>query len=163
MPLANFSWLIEGKLAGSAQPGGQGPQAEDLRFLQSQGIRAVVTLCHQPCQSELLTKYNLMYKHLPVADFEAPSLDLIDRATGYIERRLAHNQPVLVHCRAGYGRTGTILACYLVRRGMPVSQALADVRRARPGSVEVKSQERAVMAYFRKLHAHPVLEEPSPL
>ncbi|HEX2915157.1 MAG TPA: dual specificity protein phosphatase 23 [Chloroflexia bacterium] len=161
MALSNFSWLIEGKLAGSARPGGDGPEEDDLRFLQEQGIRAIVTLCHQSANPVLLEKYNLMYKHLPVEDFEAPSFELIDKAVGYIERRIANNQPVLVHCRAGYGRTGTILACYLVKRGMSPSQALAEVRRARPGSVEVKSQERAVLAYYRKLHSHPeFLEEP---
>jgi atypical dual specificity phosphatase len=155
MALANFSWLIEDRLAGSAQPGSEGPEEDDLRFLQEQGVRAIVTLSHRACAPALLDKYGLMYKHLPVEDFEAPRLELIEKAVGFIERRLANNQPVLVHCRAGYGRTGTILACYLVHRGMPPSQALAEVRRARPGSVEVKAQERAVLSYYRKLHAHP--------
>lgn len=155
MALANFSWLIEDRLAGSAQPGGEGSEEEDLRFLQEQGVKAIVTLSHRACVPALLEKYGLMYKHLPVEDFEAPRLELIEKAVGFIERRLANNQPVLVHCRAGYGRTGTILACYLVHRGMPPSQALAEVRRARPGSVEVKAQERAVWSYYRKLHAHP--------
>lgn len=155
MGLDNFSWLIEGKLAGSARPGGDGPEESDLQFLQSQGIRAIVTLCHRQSSPELLEKYGLMSKYLPVDDFKAPSLELVEKAVGYIERRLENNQPVLVHCRAGYGRTGTILACYLVKRGMPPSQAIAEVRRARPGSVEVKSQERTVQQYYRKLHAHP--------
>ncbi len=162
MALANFSWLIEGKLAGSAQPGSHGSEEEDLRFLQEQGVRAIVTLCHRPCDPALLEKYGLLAKHLPVEDFEAPRLELLEKAVGYIERRLANGQPVLVHCRAGYGRTGTILACYLVRRGMPPSQALAEVRRARPGSVEVKSQERAVHSYYRRLHAHPDSTEEPP-
>jgi atypical dual specificity phosphatase len=157
--MLNWSWLIEDKLAGAAKPGSDAPQEDDMRFLQAQGIRAILTLCSQPCDPELLAKYGMMYKHLPCADFEAPEFDLIDRAVYFIEKRLAHSQPVLVHCRAGYGRTGTILACYLVKRGMPPSQALAEVRRARPGSVEVKSQERAVIAYYRKIHAHPELIE----
>jgi atypical dual specificity phosphatase len=155
MGLDNFSWLIEGKLAGSARPGGDGPEEPDLQFLQEQGIRAIVTLCHKTCNPELLEKYGLMSKYLPVDDFKAPGLELVEKAVGYIERRLENNQPVLVHCRAGYGRTGTILACYLVKRGMLPSQALAEVRRARPGSVEVKAQERTVLQFYRKLHAHP--------
>lgn len=155
MGLDNFSWLIEGKLAGSARPGGDGPEEPDLQFLQEQGIRAIVTLCHKTCNPELLEKYGLMSRYLPVDDFKAPGLELVEKAVGYIERRLENNQPVLVHCRAGYGRTGTILACYLIKRGMGPGQALAEVRRARPGSVEVKAQERTVLQYYRKLHAHP--------
>ncbi len=155
MALVNFSWLIEAKLAGSDKPGGNGPEDDDLHFLQAQGLRAIITLTHQACTPTLLEKYGLMSKHLPVEDFEAPNIELIEKAVGYIERRLTHNQPVVVHCRAGYGRTGTILACYLVHRGMSPQQALSELRRARPGSVEVKAQERAVHAYYRKIHAHP--------
>ena len=155
MGLANFSWLIEGRLAGSARPGALGTEEEDLHFLQEQGIRAIITLCGRTCQPELVEKYGLVVKHLPVADFEAPSPEIIEKAVGYIERRLANHEPVLVHCQVGLGRTGTILACYLVHRGMEPRQALAHLRRLRPGSVEVKIQERAVLHYYRKLHAHP--------
>ena len=157
--LANFSWLIEGKLAGAAKPGGENSEEEDLQFLHEMGVQAMITLCAEPCKADLLQKYNIRLKHLPVEDFEAPDFELIEKAVTFIERRLAHNEPVLVHCRAGFGRTGTILACYLIKKGMPPTQALAEVRRARPGSVEVKAQERAVWAYYRKIHAHPELAE----
>ncbi len=151
--LENFSWVMPGKLAGAAKPGGNGKEEEDLRFLQEQGVRAIVTLCSQPCDPLLTAELGFMTKHVPVEDFTAPSFEQIEKAVGFIERRLANSQPVLVHCRAGYGRTGTILACYLVKRGMNPTQAIAEVRRARPGSVEAKGQERAVHLYYRKIHA----------
>ncbi len=150
--ISNWGWLIEGKLAGSALPGGAGREAEDLLFLQQQGIKAIISLCERTPQPDLLQKFQMLHKHIPIDDFSAPTLEQIEKAVHYIEKRINHAEPVLIHCRAGYGRTGTLLACYLVYRGMSAPQAIAEVRRARPGSLEVKSQERAVFEYARYLH-----------
>ena len=58
---------------------------------------------------------------------------------------------VTIHCLAGRGRTGTVLAAYLVHRGMTARDAILKVRDIRPGSLEVPSQENAVMRYERDL------------
>lgn len=57
-------------------------------------------------------------------------------------------QAVAVHCRHGRGRTGTILACYLVKtREMTAKDAITYVRRERPWSIETTEQEEAVFVY----------------
>ena len=56
-----------------------------------------------------------------------------------------------VHCGAGMGRTGTFLAAYLVSQGMTAHDAIAEVRRLRPGSIETPAQERAVAQYEASL------------
>jgi len=68
-------------------------------------------------------------------------------------RARAAGKRVAVHCHAGLGRTGTLLACYLVQQGMTPAEAIARVREARPGSVETREQEAAVTAYAERLRS----------
>ena len=60
-------------------------------------------------------------------------------------------QAVAVHCGAGLGRTGTLVACYLVAGGLSAEEAIAKVRRLRPGSIETLEQEAAVRTFEESL------------
>ncbi|MGI5819927.1 MAG: dual specificity protein phosphatase family protein [Armatimonadota bacterium] len=64
--------------------------------------------------------------------------------SSYVDRHTREGCAVGVHCLAGLGRTGTLIACYLVTRGLSAEDAIAQVRRARPGSVQTELQEKAV-------------------
>jgi atypical dual specificity phosphatase len=52
---------------------------------------------------------------------------------------------------AGLGRTGTMLACYFVKKGMPAPAAISHVRRIRPGSIETPEQADTITDYARRL------------
>lgn len=61
------------------------------------------------------------------------------------------SQAVAVHCALGFGRTGTMLACYLVKeRGLTAGDAIAEIRRLRPGSIETYEQEKAVFQFYQR-------------
>ena len=64
--------------------------------------------------------------------------------------RLADAALVGVHCGAGLGRTGVIVACYFVAKDMTAKNAVARVRRLRPGSIETEEQEEAVNEFARR-------------
>jgi len=148
--LVNFSWLEVGRIAGMGHPGGWGTVeglARDLDLLCERGIRAAVSLTEIPLPEELLHGRGMLYLHLPVADMSAPTVaDFIEFAE-FLERAEEEKRPVVVHCGAGIGRTGTMLAAYLVRQGCGAREALAQVRSKRPGSVETQEQEAAIFAY----------------
>ena len=147
---ANFSWLIENVLAGSGQIGGWGYDDQlqsDLNSLRERGIGVVISLTESPLQADLVEARGMAYFHLPVPDMHPPVLQDIIAFIQYVEQSVAEGRPVLVHCSAGLGRTGTMLASYLVYKGSNTVDALAHIRAMRPGSVEPPDQELAVYDY----------------
>lgn len=149
----NFSYVIDKVLAGMSCPGRADDLAADLALLSDQGIGAIVSLTLEPLGAELVREQGFRYLHLPVGDFRSPTLKQIEEFVAFVDdcRRLSGEAgagcPVVVHCDAGMGRTGTFLACYLVSRETPPAGAIKKVRALRPGSIETAEQEDIVFAY----------------
>jgi protein-tyrosine phosphatase len=96
---------------------------EDLDAIRAQGIGAIVNLCGEFCdlhQIEEGSGFEVYY--LPVVDECAPDLAALEKGLDFLDEAIYLNKKVLVHCRLGYGRTGTFIAAYLLRRGFDLKR-----------------------------------------
>jgi len=139
-----FYWLEKGKLAGSCVPKNE----EDVKYIVNQGIKRVIILLEDKELSFIwkspdeyfkkLSSFNMVYLHEPVEDFMPPSTSQLLRILKWIK---SDDSAVLVHCAGGYGRTGTVLASWLIiERGYKFDEAINKVRSLRPGSIESQYQ-----------------------
>jgi atypical dual specificity phosphatase len=139
-------WTLPDKLIACAYP----RTAASFASLNAADIRLIVNLHTRAHRPELLVRFGFTELHLPMRDFAAPSPEILRRGVESIENALAIGRRVAVHCGAGRGRTGTLVACVLVARGSAALDAIAHVRQLRPGAVETRAQEDAVLAFERR-------------
>ncbi|HHT9133340.1 MAG TPA: dual specificity protein phosphatase 23 [Candidatus Avalokitesvara rifleensis] len=144
----NFSWLVPDEIAGMARPASK---VSDFEFLKERDIDAIVSLTESPLSNTLIEEFGFEYKHVPVEDLTAPTLEQIDEFVEFAVRMKKMGKKVAVHCEAGIGRTGTMLACYLVHGGYSARDAVNEVRKKRPGSIETVEQEEIIARYAEKL------------
>lgn len=149
--LYNFSFVIPGKLAGMARPGVTFALFTELEKLKELGIGAIASLCEQPLDTPVLEQLGFEYLHLEIQDFTAPDIEQIRKFVEFVGECNKRGIAVAAHCAAGMGRTGTMLACYLVSLGETAEQAIDSVRSIRPGSIETCAQEDCVRAYEQTL------------
>lgn len=92
---------------------------EQLDSLQAQGINAILNLCAEFCDLHSLeAEKGFEVYYMPVPDEEAPELKELDLALAWLDEAIYLGKKVLIHCRHGIGRTGTVLNAYLLRRGL---------------------------------------------
>ncbi len=136
----------------------------DLACVREWGAVAVVTLMEE----HELGKYQverlgatagalgMEWHHLPIIDVDVPREPfeaLWVRSGPRLREHLAGGRRILLHCRGGLGRTGTIAARLLAELGMPAQAAVAAVREARPGTLETRAQVAHALAVLPILSA----------
>jgi atypical dual specificity phosphatase len=141
-----FSWVEKPLLAALAQPA----SPEDLQWLRRQGIEVLLSLTEDRVYREWTDEAGLLVYHEPLEDMEPPSQEQLDRCVSAISRAVEKNMGVAVHCGAGLGRTGVVLAAYLVTQGLSAQAAIARVRRLRPHSIETSEQAESVEHFARR-------------
>lgn len=142
-----FAWLVPGRLAGAQQPGIVQAMDVDLQALRRCGVTVLITLTEKDLPQALLQQHGLRNLHLPVYDQEPPTVAQIQMLLARMSAMLRAGEVLAVHCLAGLGRTGTVLAAWLVREGLTAEEALRRVRLIEARYVQSQAQEQLLHAY----------------
>jgi atypical dual specificity phosphatase len=149
-PEYRFSWIVADQIGACAYP----LHDSDWATLREVGIDVLINLHPRAHPPAALQQRQVEQVHIPVTDLTPPTQQQIDQGLQAIEDALARGRRVVVHCGAGMGRTGTLLACYFVKTGLSAEDAIALVRARRPGSIETAEQEQSVQAYATRTTRH---------
>ncbi|HEY9841112.1 MAG TPA: dual specificity protein phosphatase family protein, partial [Candidatus Obscuribacterales bacterium] len=156
-----IAWLSRlrtspGRLGMTILPGRRDRQRSldrDIETLKNQGVTHVVCLATAqeledygvPRLLQAYHDHGLIVSHLPIMDQRTVPEEELHQLLDWIQAALDHKGNVLLHCVGGLGRSGTVAACYLRRKGLPPDYALAEVRAIRsPRAVESAVQEELV-------------------
>ncbi len=120
---------------------------DELAVLHAAGIRAVVSLLNIPTDESVYESAGLSFLCLPVSDGCPPTVEQASKFVAFVNGHRAARRAVAVHCEAGVGRTGTMLAVYLISEGASAQSAIEAVRATEPTAVETARQIQFLEAY----------------
>jgi len=135
----------------------------DLASIAEWGAQHLITLIEPREFEELLITsleeraraHGLMWHGLPITDGAAPDARLLGpwRSLGpQFAAELLSGTRIVVHCKGGLGRAGTVAAMLLIETGFASDgiDAIAKVRSVRPGAVETAEQEEFILNWSNR-------------
>jgi ADP-ribosyl-[dinitrogen reductase] hydrolase len=131
-PLANSYWVLPGRLLAGEYPAAGDDQspAERIQLLRAAGISCFIDLTEPgECPPyENLLPIEIDYVRKPIPDQQVPrAVAHMHEIQMELDLALASGRGVYVHCRAGIGRTGTVIGCFLIERGAAPVMALKQL------------------------------------
>ena len=144
-----WDWIDDTVLLGAL------PLRRYIPELRKLGIGAVVNTCREwPGPVEEYRAAGIEELYLPITDFTPPSLAEARAGVAFIQQQAAAGRKVYVHCKAGRGRSATIVLCYLIAKGLTPAQGQALILEKRPHANR-KLAQREVVRQFAAVGTHP--------
>lgn len=122
----------------------------ELQSIKEQSVQAIMNLCLEiEDLVEVEQEQGFEVYYLPIADEQAPDVDELEKALDWLDEAIYLGKKVLVHCRHGIGRTGTVVYSYLLRKGLGPKRARKVMNGLRSQPTE-HSQKRMLRSYGQK-------------
>lgn len=146
-----FRWIEDKRLAATQRPGLLQDLIFDLKALRKVNIGWLISLEEEVLFSEeLASEYGIQIRHLPIADMQPPTREEAKTIAAEISLLLKSGERVAVHCKAGLGRTGTVLASYYVySEGLGAQEAIQKIRCVDPRMIQSQEQEKFIFSLFK--------------
>lgn len=143
----DISWIIPNEFLGFSSPldctsfvkSGALPVEKYVQIFKSLGVNSVIRLNRPAYPSEKFVNEGIKHFDLYFKDGSVPSMEIVDK---FIDISSSQRGPIAVHCKAGLGRTGTLIGCYAIKIfKFPAASFIAWCRLCRPGSILGPQQE----------------------
>jgi atypical dual specificity phosphatase len=148
---SSLTWVQPGFLCFGEKPGRWRSIEDDIAFLQTHRVAAIISLLEVEPALDLYHTKGFFARNIPVHDFQAPSQSQIVECMEILHQLNARGVPTYIHCYAGLGRSGTMAGAWLIRSGTAPVEAITKIRRARPGAIESDLQYNALLEFAASL------------
>jgi predicted protein tyrosine phosphatase len=147
----DISWLTE-----TLAVGGSFPLERCACLVADHGVRAVIDMRAETCDDrDVLDRHSLTLLHLPTPDMHGATRAMLDEGVHFASAHLTRQEPVLIHCQHGIGRSALLALCVLVESGRDPLEALAHAKRQRPMISPSQSQYEAWADWLRSRGHRP--------
>jgi hypothetical protein len=121
-PTPTSYWVVPGRLLAGCYP-------EDAAALAAAGVTRFLDLTEEGQLAPYVDGLGsgVRWRRFPIRDLGVPTEAELVGILDAIDDGLARGETVYVHCAGGLGRTGTVVACHLVRHGAAPEEALRRV------------------------------------
>ncbi len=154
-PVYPLSWVTDNLAVGHA------PMSfAELQSIREQGIDAIMNLCLEFEDLVSIEKdQGFEVYYLPMPDEEVPEMQELEESLIWLDEALYLGKKVLIHCRHGIGRTGTIVSSYMLRKGL--GQKLTQKKLKGFRSQPTQFCQFKLLRHYGKKHGRLTLREPS--
>lgn len=142
-PELEFSYIVDGIYVGNNLC----CQTHFDERLKRDGISADISLEEERLDEPKGVEF---YLWLPVKNLSAPTQDQLDLGVANLQSLVTSGRKVYVHCRNGHGRAPTLVAAYLIKKGLSAEEAIAFIKEKRPAVHLEESQIEALKDFYRK-------------
>jgi len=144
----DFNWIIPKKFIAMCSPTATQRRTETtvthtpdyyLPYFKKHGVSSIIRLNTPEYEPKVFTKAGIEHYDMYFVDGTAPPVPIVEKFLQVVETVPG---VIAVHCKQGLGRTGSLIACYIMKHyDLTAAECIAFLRIQRPGSIVGPQQQ----------------------